>query len=849
MATKASKSGAHKAARGKQPKVLKTKPQAQNGDLHHLPAALAPLVKLRHWVLWRFEKKGDDWTKVPKQPNGSNASNDNPATWSSYKDVIAVADKFDGIGFCLLGTDIAAFDIDKCRTSDLHPWASDLVTKCSSYAEVTPSGTGLRIIGYGTGSEVHRKQPVADGVSLETYRKTKRYITITGNQLPNTPQQLVNIDAHIDATVAELDANKKNKKSKSKGDKTELPAALRHMLYIPNLGKGMPTGGYPSRSQLFYAFVCEALRRGIDENVIVEHALDPAYTGNAIHAHVQENGGEDYVKRQIERAANEMPDVDDKGRTLLLVIDGKLDETWRATQKALVEHNCPVYVRGGRLVQPLWRWEQAHDDRQVLSAHFKPYNLARLQDVTAHRAVQFQKRDNRRRGQIVDIDPPKAVITQLLEAGYWPAFPTVVGIINAPTMRKDGSLLTEPGYDKATQLWYKSSGEVVLSPIPEHPSKADAKKALAELSGLLDGFPFEDGVARSVALAGMMTTALRGALPAAVPIFLVTATEPRTGKTYLVCLTTVLATGHIPPSTAGASEDRPEEIEKRIETAALSGRPILHLNNLPNGMVLDSSRLAELCTEGYVTIRMLGRHEEGLCDCRATTAFLNGNNVRVAGDLVLRTLECRLDAKSEEPERRTFDSDPMAAVRKDRGKYLATIFTIVRAFIKAKYPKPKTMHSVAGFEEWSRLVQQPLMWLGMADPCGNIARMRAMDIQTDELQKLHKVLRDIFKAGDKFTVAMCSRKADEMRTTAYGKPEFWWPELRDLMTVYGKVNEKSFGRLLARHRGRRTDGGWHYTPVGILDGSMAYLLVGPTGAQSPTTNHQPPSPHPDDDFM
>src|SRR5262249_41583909 len=163
-------------------------------------------------------------TKVPYQPNGKKAANDKPATWSSYKDVIAVADKFDGIGFCLLGTDVAAFDIDKCRSSALHPWASDLVAKCGSYTEITPSGTGLRVIGYGTGPEVHRKQPVLDGVSLETYRKATRYITITGNQLPNTPQQLVNIDAHIDAVVAELDGTKKQQKKKKPspaGDKTE----------------------------------------------------------------------------------------------------------------------------------------------------------------------------------------------------------------------------------------------------------------------------------------------------------------------------------------------------------------------------------------------------------------------------------------------------------------------------------------------------------------------------------------------------------------------------------------------------------------------------------------------------
>jgi len=599
---------------------------------------------------------------------------------------------------------------------------------------------------------------------------------------------------------------------------------------------------------LFIAFINAALRKGVDENDIVEAILNPTYAGNAIYAHVTDEGGEDYVRREIERAVNEIP-VDEKGRTLITVESGKLDETWRATQAALLAHSCPVYVRGNRLVQPLWRWEQSSaDKRQVLTTYIERLNVDRLADMTQHRAVQFRKHNARAR-RVIDIDPPNEVIGRLLEIKYW-LFPTLVGIINAPTMRSDGSLLTEPGYDRATQLWYKSSGEVVLPPIPERPSRKEAVAALATLNGLLKGFPFEvkenetsgKCVARSVALAGMMTTVLRGALAAAVPIFLVTATEPRTGKTYLVLLIAMLATGHIPPSTAGASEERPDEIEKRIETAALSGRQIMHLNNLPNGMVLESARLSELATEGFVNIRKLGRHEEGLCDCRATTVFLNGNNVRVAGDLVLRTLECRLDAKSEEPERRTFDFDPMAAVRKDRGKYLGAIFTIVRAFINAGYPKPKDMHSVAGFEEWSRLVQQALMWLGMADPFGNITSMREMDIQSDELQKLHKVLRAIFKSGEKFTTAMCSRKADEMLGGgSFVKPTFRWPELRELMTVHGKINEKSFGRLLGRHRGRITAGGWYYKPAGILQGSSAYMLVGPAGKDA-----QPPAQEEDD---
>jgi primase-polymerase (primpol)-like protein len=163
------------------------KPARLQGDLRHLPTALAPLIALPHWVLWRWEKPKDKWTKVPYQPNGRRAKNNDPKTWNSYDAVIAVVAKFNGIGFCLLDGNIAAFDIDHCRdpiTGDIDPWAADLVGRTGSYAEITVSGTGLRIIGYGDGPRLQRKLPVNNGVSLEAYRRTERYIVITGNPLP-----------------------------------------------------------------------------------------------------------------------------------------------------------------------------------------------------------------------------------------------------------------------------------------------------------------------------------------------------------------------------------------------------------------------------------------------------------------------------------------------------------------------------------------------------------------------------------------------------------------------------------------------------------------------------------------
>jgi hypothetical protein len=68
------------------------------------------------------------------------------------------------------------------------------------------SPRAARIIGRGLGPKIHRTQSVAGDLSLETYRQATRYITITGNPVSVVPLPLADLDAVMDATVADLDA-------------------------------------------------------------------------------------------------------------------------------------------------------------------------------------------------------------------------------------------------------------------------------------------------------------------------------------------------------------------------------------------------------------------------------------------------------------------------------------------------------------------------------------------------------------------------------------------------------------------------------------------------------------------
>jgi AAA domain len=287
------------------------KPESVCGDLRNLPSALTSLVKIPHWVLWRWKQtknKADEvkWTKVPYQPDGTNAKNNDPKTWNSYTVVVDAMPKFDGIGFCLFNSDFGAFDIDHCRnpqTGELDPWAADLVERVASYTEVTVSGTGLRIIGEGSGPKLHRKLPVSNGVSLEAYRKAERYIVITGNPLNGFG--ITNIDEHLDTTVAWLDAKKDKADRESKANGQESPGGEGgdKLERIIRLGENGEFKG--DKSNAVWFVVCEMLRQGYVDTSIVSTLLDRA-NKISVHVYAQPKPRE-YAERQIAKAKAKNP--------------------------------------------------------------------------------------------------------------------------------------------------------------------------------------------------------------------------------------------------------------------------------------------------------------------------------------------------------------------------------------------------------------------------------------------------------------------------------------------------------------------------------------------------------------
>jgi len=144
------------------------------------------LRRERRWMLWNLELKTGRWSKVPKQVNGRDASSTDPAKWNTFNAVNTAYAKGsgDGLGFAL-GDGFAGIDLDNCRnpeTGEISPWAQTIIDDFGSYAEVSPSRTGVKIIGRGTWTAKWHKKLAPNGGEIEVY-DSGRYFTITGDRL------------------------------------------------------------------------------------------------------------------------------------------------------------------------------------------------------------------------------------------------------------------------------------------------------------------------------------------------------------------------------------------------------------------------------------------------------------------------------------------------------------------------------------------------------------------------------------------------------------------------------------------------------------------------------------------
>jgi hypothetical protein len=484
-------------------------------------------------------------------------------------------------------------------------------------------------------------------------------------------------------------------------------------------------------------------------------------------------------------------------RPTIQLADGELLRILGEIEDALLASGLPAFSRAGTLVEPVAETMPAADGRKTTVARLHELSPESFLPVIAE-AAGFQKWDHRRR-RLVDTDPPLHYVRVLLATERRWRLPHVSGIITTPTLRPDGSLLADPGYDPETEL-YLSPG-FQIPPIPEHPTRDQALAALGLLTDLLSEFGFkrngggehERRLNRSVALSGLLTPLVRGSLPTA-PMHLIAAHMAGTGKSYLVDIFAVIATGRIcPVITAFKSA---EETEKRLHAIVLSGIPMISLDNCTHD--LGGEFLCQMAERPIVKIRILGRSETPDCEVR-TAAYATGNNVTFKGDMVRRGLVCNLETLDERPEQRKFNRNTLRQASANRATYVAAALTVMRAYLAAG--APEVCGPFASYAEWSTMVRSPLVWLGEPDPVGSIDTTQAEDPELAELRELCEWWRGELRLDEDYLSARLVEIANEVPRGFNTNP------LKDLLLRIasdkdGDISSKRLGEWLRRNSGR-----------------------------------------------
>ena len=506
-------------------------------------------------------------------------------------------------------------------------------------------------------------------------------------------------------------------------------------------------------------------------------------------------------------------------KPIIAVRAGAIREAVDAAEEALMARGG-LYQRGNRIVFVGEAPVKTHDEHEVMASRiFERGESALAEDIGEVACVM--KWDARAEADVV-IDPPARMVKTLKERVGRFRFPVLTTIINAPTLRSDGSLLAVPGYDKATGLLFDPRG-VEFPAISTRPTRRDAEHALKTLSVLLGGFPFEDGASHSVAVSAILTACTRSAYPLA-PLHGFSATVAGSGKGKLVDIPTVIATGREAGVTAQTLNE--EEMEKRLGALLLAGASTIAIDNCT--APLDGNLICSALTQPIIAIRPFGKLDTVEVP---SVAFLTatGNNLTVVGDMSRRTLVCRIDAGVERPELREFEFEPVARAKRDRLHLVSAALTILLAYQAAGSPRQST--PLGSFEEWSRMVRDALLWLGCPDPVSTMEHARATDPKLHELFEVMSQWNAVI-GTDPITVRKLIDKASKQGGAGgydFNSREFTHPDFREaLLAVAGQggtINGKLLGKWLASHA-KRISSGMRLETCGVYEGSILWRLRG-----------------------
>ena len=483
------------------------------------------------------------------------------------------------------------------------------------------------------------------------------------------------------------------------------------------------------------------------------------------------------------------------------IIEGDLHRVLNAAEKTLAATGNH-YQSGGLIVTISTNTETG--DPSIV-----PVNVPTLTRIMSHQITWLKFKE--KSGTYVPCDPPTRHISILSDCQTYAHLPNLSGIARQPYFREsDGNLVTEAGYDKVSQRFGVFDARKFVTPEPAYGA---ARTALDLLESLLVEFSFVAQADKAASIAAIFTAVTRPSFVFA-PGFHVKAATIGSGKSYLCELVSAFAK---PGETKKVSyPPTSEEATKVILSLLISAPAVVEFDDMATDWI-PHGIINRMFTSEFITDRILGVSKTATVSTR--TLFLaSGNNVGPVRDLLRRVLTINIDHRCATPATKSYKGSPVDTVRKDRGRYVTAVLTIILAWKAAGSPRTEVENVVTYGGAWADYCRHPLIWLGLPDPATALLDQVKHDPDADALLNLMKAWHKRF-GSTPTTVRKVIRETFELIGDG---------ALRDAICEFpveerGSINPSKFGWILKKNVNRIV--GDYSFQQSTADGRVAWVVT------------------------
>src|SRR5882672_837534 len=469
----------------------------------------------------------------------------------------------------------------------------------------------------------------------------------------------------------------------------------------------------------------------------------------------------------------------------------------RLCWQAIEEQNDPptIFDYGSNMVRVRYDF---HDDSPIIQAMSESIMRHELSEMGHWVRTKIDKKTGAI--DLLEARPLKDVVQNVIASRVIP-LPRLNRIVGVPVFAPDKTLITEPGYNKASGIIYAPSRGYKSLSVPDVITNThidDAKKLIEEL---ICDFPFAcddagDSPDHDNAIALLLLPFVRDLIEGQTPLHLFDAPMPGSGKGLLTQCLLWPAFGGITGFSLPAHDD---ELRKTITAMLVACRPVIWIDNVTRP--INSEGLSSVLTLDVWDDRVLEGSVLANAKNRAVWV-MTGNNITLTRDNARRSIRIRLIPQTDKPEeRKGFKHKNLKGwVKQNRAELVWAAHVLCKNAIQQQLPMPKSQ-IVGSYEPWSEIMGSILECSGYSQFLGNHrvlldnCNTKAQTLSLFALRWFEDFGDSVVTAGDLLKIAesidgIINTKSDieQARKSSLGS---WLKSQHEIITEYNDSNDPS----------------------------------------------------------